>query len=398
MRKISLAFFAAMMLQAGETEDLIRSMNANYAEHVANQNAIKQEYAQMLKANARYYENIYQSARRYYSQFLAENWGEGNVKLSDKKQFTQYDESLTARQTVDYEKGKVTLEVVVDKDEKVDPKKFQKKLEELKKQTIAESRKKDPVNKLAASYMKKKKIVEDKPDQETSAQQKLLDKMFTDTTITKENIKEKEIRLKDGKKKKIVSVEILMVPNHLEKRAKRYKERVMEQAKRFDLEPSYIFGVIQTESFFNPLAVSPIPAYGLMQIVPTSAGIDAYQALKGKKRLLPPAYLYDPNNNIELGSQYLNIIRTRYLKGVENPQSLDYCAATAYNAGIGNVYRVFTGKKSSRKAAVEKINAMTPEQVYETLRTSKRLVEEAHNYVKRVNDYKKNYESWDQGI
>lgn len=398
MRRASLVLLAAILLQASESEDIIRSMQANYAEHVQNQNALKVEYVQMLQQNAKYYEDIYRSAHAYYSQFLSKQWGEGNVRLSDKRQFTQYDKSNNGRETVDYEKGKVTVEVVVDRDVKVDPKQLQKRLDDLKKQSVAESREKDPVNKLTDKYLDKKKVVEKAPAQTTPKKEKLLGDMLGENKVKKEDIKEKEIQLEDGSKKKIVSVEVPMVPDHLQKRAQRYKARVVEQAKRFGLEPSYVFGVMQTESFFNPLAVSHVPAYGLMQIVPSSAGIDAYEALKGKKRLLPPAYLYDADNNIELGSQYLNVIRTRYLKGLKNEKSIDYCTATAYNAGIGNVFRAFTGKKNGRKEAIVKINSMTPDQVYETLRSSKRLVEEAHNYVKRVNDYKANYLAWDQGI
>lgn len=394
MKAIVLGVVTAGSLFATTTAEIVESMKANRMEHQLNQKILQKEYKQMLEANAKYYQNIYRSARKYYGQYLARDWGEDNVVLSDKKSFTQYDESLKARQTVDFEKGKVTIEIVTDVNESITPEVFEKKLDTLKKETVAEASAKDPVNKLADDYMKKKKIV--KADQaDPKSDSNFVMEMLPETKVPKTAIKEKIITTKEGKKKKIVSVEVPMVPDHLEKRANRFKPDVMARAKQFGLEPSYIFGVIQTESYFNPLAVSPIPAYGLMQIVPTSAGMDAYIALKGKKRLLPPAYLYDPENNIELGGQYLNIIRTRYLRGVKDPRSLDYCTATAYNAGIGNLYRSFSGKKSGRKEAIAKINSMSSDEVYEHLRTSPALVEEAHNYVKRVDDYKKNYLRWD---
>ena len=62
------------------------------------------------------------------------------------------------------------------------------------------------------------------------------------------------------------------------------------------------------------MARSHIPAYGLMQIVPKTAGIDAYQYLYNKKRLLSSSYLYNSENNIEIGSAYLHILYYKYLK------------------------------------------------------------------------------------
>ncbi len=202
--------------------------------------------------------------------------------------------------------------------------------------------------------------------------------------------------LKDGKKKKIVSVEIAMVPDHLEKRAKRYKQDVFKRAEKYRVAPSYIFGTMQTESYFNPLAVSHIPAYGLMQIVPTTAGVDAYEALYGKKRVVPPPYLYDPANNIKMGTKYIQIIRERYLRGVKDEQSLTYLTATAYNAGIGSLYRSFTGSKRGRKEAIAKINTMTSDEVYKHLRTSPKLTKEAKNYVKKMKTHSANFKKWDE--
>jgi len=132
-----------------------------------------------------------------------------------------------------------------------------------------------------------------------------------------------------------------------------------------------------------------------MQIVPTTAGVDAYEALYGKKRVVPPPYLYDPSKNIKLGTKYIQIIRERYLRGVTNAESLDYCTATAYNAGIGSLYRSFTGSKRGRKEAVAKINAMTPDEVYKHLRTSPKLTKEARNYVKGNRDHRVNFKMWD---
>ena len=393
MKLVVILFLSMSTSFASEIEDIKKSMMLNYIEQTQNTQIIQLENEKLIEQNSVYYNNIVENARKYYRGYVAKDWGEENVKLSDKKTFTQYSEDMKSREHVDFEKGEVTLEVVTNVGEKVQLEMFEENLENLKHEDLNQAINKDPVAKLAKEYLNKKQIVtqvDTKP--QTS---KFLDGLITQTKIKAKDIQEKVISLQDGQKKKIVSVTIKMVPKHLEKRASRYKSDVMLQAKRFNIPPSHILATMQTESYFNPLAVSHVPAYGLMQIVPTTAGKDAYYALKGKKKLLPPAYLYNAQNNIELGTQYIQIIKENYLKGVSNPESLFYCSATSYNAGIGTLIKSFTGSYKKRKEAIAKINAMTPEEVYTHLRTSKRLNHEAKSYVKKIKEYSQNYYKWD---
>ncbi len=395
MKKIALVLASLVSVSlASDIEDIQKSMMINYIEHTQNIQTIHKENVDIIRQNALYYTNIVKSAQKYYSGFVAKEWGDKNIKLSSQKSFTQYSNNMKERENIDFEKGVVTLEIVTELDENTSVEYFNKKLEVLQKESAEQALKKDPVASLSLKYMQKKKIIE-KPVDVKPKQDLLLQDMVEKKKIKPEQIKEKVITLKDGKKKKIVSVEIPMGPNHLKKRAARYKSDVRKMGKKYRVLPSYVFGTIQTESYFNPLAVSHVPAYGLMQIVPTTAGVDAYEALYGKKKVVSPPYLYDPANNIKMGTKYIQIIRERYLRGVKNEESLDYCTATAYNAGIGSLYRSFTGSKRSRKAAIAKINSMTPDEVYLHLRTSSKLTKEARNYVKRVRDHRANFKSWD---
>ncbi len=393
MKKVLLLLIPLISL-ASDIEDIQKSMMINYLEHVENIETIHKENVDIVRQNAIYYTNIVRSAQKYYSGFVAKEWGDENIKLSSKKVFTQYSKDMKERENIDFEKGVVTLEVVTDLDTNTSVDHFNSKLEALQDESTQQALKKDPVAALSIKYMEEKKIAKPVVAAEPKSDL-LLQGLVKQQAIKPEQIKEKVITLKDGKKKKIVSVEIPMVPNHLEKRAARYKKDVAENGKKYRVSPSYVFGTMQTESYFNPLAVSYVPAYGLMQIVPTTAGVDAYEALYGKKRVVPPPYLYDPSKNIKLGTKYIQIIRERYLKGVTNETSLDYCTATAYNAGIGSLYRSFTGSKRGRKEAVAKINAMTPDEVYTHLRTSPKLTKEARNYVKRIRDHRANFKMWD---
>jgi len=141
---------------------------------------------------------------------------------------------------------------------------------------------------------------------------------------------------------------------------------------------------MHSESSFNPMARSHIPAFGLMQIVPRSAGVDSYQYLYNKKRILSSSYLYNSENNIKIGSAYLHILYYRYLKKIKNPQSRLYCTIAAYNTGAGNVARTFIGSTNINKAA-QTINSMSPDAVLKTL-MRKLPYNETKKYLKKVND------------
>jgi membrane-bound lytic murein transglycosylase C len=167
-------------------------------------------------------------------------------------------------------------------------------------------------------------------------------------------------------------------------RAQPYLSRVQEQSLRFKLDPSLVFAVIHTESHFNPKAQSHIPAYGLMQIVPRTAGRDVNRFLFKLDEDMPAEKLYIPNENIEAGAAYLHILFNRYLRKIEDPQSRLYCAIAAYNTGSGNVAKTFNvdGSRNISKAA-KIINALTPEQVYAKL-IANLPYEETRNYLKKV--------------
>lgn len=79
----------------------------------------------------------------------------------------------------------------------------------------------------------------------------------------------------------IWSVTMQLVPNHLDKRAHKYLPLVRKASERYGIEESLILAIMQTESSFNPYAVSRSDALGLMQVVQHSAGRDVFK-MKGK--------------------------------------------------------------------------------------------------------------------
>jgi LysM repeat protein len=196
----------------------------------------------------------------------------------------------------------------------------------------------------------------------------------------------------DNRKPLTVVVNFQLVKSHLEVRAREFRSIVMTHAEKYRLDPALIMAMIHTESAFNPRASSRASAYGLMQLVPHTAGKEAYRRVYGQPRELTPEYLYDPDNNIELGAAYFTLLRDRYLASIDDPTSRTYCAVAAYHAGPSSVGRAFTSKPSIRQAA-QVINALKPGDVY------KRLVEAlpavtSRNYVRKVITRAGKYRGW----
>jgi soluble lytic murein transglycosylase-like protein len=88
-------------------------------------------------------------------------------------------------------------------------------------------------------------------------------------------------------------------------------------ADKYGLPRRLVRSVIATESDFQPRAVSPKGAIGLMQLMPATA-----QALGADPR--------DPVQNVDAGTRYLRYLLERYDGGL-------WRALAAYNAGPGAV-------------------------------------------------------------
>ncbi len=186
------------------------------------------------------------------------------------------------------------------------------------------------------------------------------------------------------KSKKITTYTMPLAHRNNLTKARPYISQVKTQSARWQLSPSLILAIMHTESYFNPKAQSHIPAFGLMQIVPRSAGIDANRLLNKKDAPMTQADLFIPDYNITAGVAYMHILNSRYLRKITNPQSRLYCMIAAYNTGSGNVAKTFNKDKSRNinRAAII-INKLTPAEVYQHL-VNHLPYEETKHYVQRV--------------
>ncbi|MGN0489009.1 MAG: lytic transglycosylase domain-containing protein [Ruminococcus sp.] len=102
----------------------------------------------------------------------------------------------------------------------------------------------------------------------------------------------------------------------------KYREYVDTYSEKYDLDRALVYGVIKTESDFNPEAESHVGAKGLMQLMPES-----FEWLQGlRKEELDESMILDPETNIDYGCYLLDYFRDYY--------GDIYTAVAAYNAGF----------------------------------------------------------------
>lgn len=108
----------------------------------------------------------------------------------------------------------------------------------------------------------------------------------------------------------------------------KYEEYVLKYSKEYDIDPRYIFAIINTESHFDPNATSEVGARGLMQIME-----DAYDWIKFRmddKREHTYDDMYEPELNIQYGTYMLKYLYDKF----DNSYEL---AAAAYHGGMNAV-------------------------------------------------------------
>ncbi len=127
-----------------------------------------------------------------------------------------------------------------------------------------------------------------------------------------------------------------------------------------------------------------------MQVVPKTAGRDVFKLVKNRSGEPTPEYLFDPARNIDAGTAYFYILKTRYLKDVRDPLSKHYSMISAYNGGTGNVLKTF--HRSDRKRAMNDLNRLNPNQVYWAL-TNKHPSSESRRYLQKVTKFQKEFRS-----
>jgi peptidoglycan lytic transglycosylase C len=317
---------------------------------------------------------------------VGKTWGKKEVQLPERKKYVKYTQNYKSRAIVNFDSGEILVETLDDQDP-------QRSLKNAIITTIL-----TPEDPRAVDLFSDKEIVltgdkepylfglvldqQNKPIRTTTEAEPfaayLIEKKSDTRTVDQ-----------DGTTKTAHYVTITMVSNHSVKQAEKYRPLVHQFARQYDISPSLVFAIIRTESNFNPYAVSSAPAYGLMQLVPSSGGREAYRRAKGKDLAPSRDYLFDPANNVELGAAYLNVLMFNQLEDVAHHVSREYCVIAAYNTGPSNVFRTFS---RDHVAAINQINGLQPAGVYDHLHEHLPYQETRH-YLEKVTGYRKAFVS-----
>ncbi len=359
------------------------------------------EFEDTLKAEWEAWARADSLAFAAFAREVGGKWGE--VTVSTKKDWVEYADDKESLTAVDFEKGEAVVAVLVEAPTEEIPEE-----NTLDRAEAALARLEAAVQKLVADRGKTMDypVAQEQP-RPLSTEPVLTDQLadsagrpvtpenaaqFAREIVAEQPIRRTAVKSEDGVARVKLEVAIPLVPKHLRVRAEKFLVPVRSFAKEYGLDTRMVMALIHTESYFNPKAKSHVPAYGLMQLVPRYGAKDAYQAVYNEDKLLSANYLYVPNQNVELGCAYLDIVLSRYLKKISNPESRLYCAIAAYNTGAGNVSRTFTGERKVGPAA-EMINAMQPDEVLAKLKRDLPY-QETRDYITRILDRMKYYEEW----
>jgi soluble lytic murein transglycosylase len=151
----------------------------------------------------------------------------------------------------------------------------------------------------------------------------------------------------------------------------KFKDYVFKYSMENNLDPYLVFAVIKVESSFNPRALSPRNARGLMQLTEKTA---VWGAESIKIKDFSVNSLFDPEINIRLGCWYLNRLMEEFDGDID-------LVIAAYNAGSGNVSKWLKDRNYSSSG----------------INLDRIPFRETENYVRKVKNnlfiYKKLYET-----
>ena len=127
------------------------------------------------------------------------------------------------------------------------------------------------------------------------------------------------------------------------------------------VSPRLVTAIIAVESGGNPNLVSKSNAVGLMQLKASTAGREVYRHM-GWSGQPSTSELKNPERNISMGTAYLSILEHGILKGIEDPEVMQYALVVSYVNGAGALLRTFS---SDRKKAIAEINNMDKDEFFD---------------------------------
>ncbi|TLS73219.1 DUF3393 domain-containing protein [Aliarcobacter thereius] len=399
MKAILFILISSTILYAEISNNYEKTKN----EFIEKQNNFNLEKKQTLNKHNSYkeealrdFENYKKAQQKIFDDFknnISKLWE--NPKMPSAKSLINYTNDRKTRGEINFENEEIIVETIASSyDEAV--KNLRKELNILVSIDTKEFNKIDPFEKELSSIKKSNKIIDSSFKNESILSDAIFGKKPSKkelNSFSNSNINNKSIKVHNSPKipnQKVYSVIVPMPNQTMINKSKEYEKEVTKQGKIRSIPRSLIFAVIHSESAYNPKARSHIPAFGLMQIVPSSAGKDVYEFLYNEEKLVSDNYLYNSTNNITMGTAYLHMLYFKYLSKIKDKESRLYCAIAAYNTGAGNVAKAFSKTTNISKAA-QIINKMSSKDVYNHL--LKNLpYDETKGYLEKVTSRMYSYE------
>ncbi len=300
-------------------------------------------------------------------QRVLKKWSDG--ALPEQKIFVEYFSGDSTRLKVDYENGAVTVETLIDN----------------QTPSNAEKIAKDRISKAVLEIVSLERssaeavLSIDEISNSKESMQSIASSLSKSTATVGTEFGG------DGQERQLFRVTFKLVPDYVKRRAAKYKPTVDLWAKKYNLDPAFILGIMRQESAFNPRARSSAGAVGLLQIMPQFAGQEVMGAVTGKATPPTQEYLYDPSKNIMVGSTYLQLLRDKYFPLISDKATQQYLITCSYNWGPHRIKTAISkGRLKTRMPATDIFN-----------RLQEIAPAETREYLRKVTQYTKNFQGKD---
>lgn len=337
-------------------------------------------YLQQQQTAYNDFQKAEQAELEAYIEQVRSKWNK--FRASTRPIWNDYSHDLNTLSSVDFENGTITVETIIPRDSA-------NALDVAQRNITRQVRRLLSSDTTTRSFVLDRQLVLKSGDTVDSTN---ADSFIEEQVIPSLEIAEETVESEDGVERVRFTTVFNLVPDHLKIRAHKYLPLVRANCKRFQLDVPLVMAVMQTESYFNPRAKSPAPAYGLMQLVPSSGGRDAYRYAYSEDRIVRPAYLYVPENNVELGCAYLAKLRDTEFRKVNQADKMRYCIVASYNTGPSNTSKAIVDTRDIEKA-VTRINRMDAAELLELL-VNNLPYAETREYLQKVESRLGNYIEW----
>lgn len=386
--------FVVFLGVSGEVSDFSseqeKEITTREKEHQENINRQSREFKGWLNqsdAEFKKWEALRKKELQTFINQIEKLWGT-YIKPSNKR-WVEYSRDRSTVSSVDFEKGTVTITALVDHG--ADKKDITNKLSSAVARVVSSKGSKEVIPVEIEKKMQylptpvlAKQVVDSKGEEivVTGVSE------FAKSLVAGSEIITTPVRGTSdaSSRKKIEAVlSFTLVPDHLQRRIERFLPVIERYCKKYNINKARVLATIHTESHFNPLAISSANAVGLMQLVPQSGAREAYTYVYGVDAIPKESFLYEPENNIELGCAYIYLLQSRYFSDVCDETSRQYCSIAAYNTGPKNVAYAFIKKRDLRKA-ITVINSLdNAKKVYNKL-IERLPYRETRHYLARVTE------------